>query len=192
MLIVAIGGTLRPGSSTEAALRRVLQHAEKYGAKTRLFAGEQLNLPLYAPGAVSTDRKVTDLIESLRQADGIVLGSPGYHGGISGLVKNAIDYTEEMAGDPKPYFSGKPIGCVASGAGWQGCNATLQALRSVAHALRGWPTPLGIAFNSATRPFDADQKCVVPELDQQFAIMADELAVFAKPAPDGLHDKDCR
>jgi FMN reductase len=179
MLIVAIGGTLRPGSSTEAALRGGLRHAERRGATTRLFAGEALNVPIYAPGAVSTDARVTDLIDALRQADGILLGSPGYHGGISGLVKNAIDYTEELANDPRPYFSGKPVGCVASGAGWQGCNATLHALRNVVHALRGWPTPLGIAFNSATRAFDADQNCVVPELDAQFAIMADELVDFA-------------
>lgn len=178
MLIVAVGGTLRPGSSTEAALRRVLYHAGKHGADTRLFAGEQLNLPLYVPGAASAAPEVGDLVDALCQADAIVLGSPGYHGGISGLVKNAIDYTEELAGNTTPYLAGKAVGCIASGAGWQGCNATLQALRSVVHALRGWPTPLGIAFNSATRPFDVDQTCLAPELDKQFAIMADELIGF--------------
>jgi len=180
MLVVAVGGTLRAGSSTEAALRCVLQYAEKRGASTRIFAGEQLNLPIYAPGVVTADPKVTDLVESLRQADAILIGSPGYHGGISGLVKNAIDYTEELARDARPYFSGKPVGCIASGAGWQGCNSTLQALRSVVHALRGWPTPLGIAFNSTTRPFNADQTCLVAELDQQFSVMADELTSFAR------------
>jgi len=178
MLVVAIGGTLRAGSSTEAAMRCVLAQVQARGATTRLFSGEQLNLPLYAPDCVSDDPRVTDLVSAMRAADAFLLGSPGYHGGVSGLVKNAIDYAEALARDPAPYFAGKPVGCIASGAGWQGCNVTLQALRSITHALRGWPTPLGIAFNSATRPFDADGACLIPELDRQFSIMAAEITGF--------------
>lgn len=175
--VVALGGTLRVGSSTEAAMRRVLVHAERLGAETRIFAGAALDLPLYAPHNVSNAPAVTELIAALRSADAIIFGSPGYHGGISGAVKNAIDYTEEMARDASPYFSGKPVGCIATGAGWQGCNATLAALRGVVHALRGWPTPMGIAINSINAPFDADGACA-PELDNSFAIMARELLDF--------------
>nr|WP_087573534.1 NADPH-dependent FMN reductase [Sphingomonas sp. CDS-1] len=176
--IVALGGTLRSGSSTEAAMRHVLRHAESQGARTRIFTGEEINLPMYAPGNVAHTPRISELIAALREADGVILGSPGYHGGVSGLVKNAIDYTEEMAKDARPYFSGKAVGCIASGAGFQGCNATLNALRGIVHALRGWPTPLGIAFNSAGRIFDGQGHCLLPELDNQFAIMANDLIAF--------------
>ena len=64
------------------------------------------------------------------RADGILLGSPGYHGGVSGLVKNALDYTEDMRGDERPYFDGRPVGAVATGAGWQGAVTTLTAMRA--------------------------------------------------------------
>lgn len=175
MLIVGVGGTLRSGSSTEATIRRVLVHAEDKGAETCMFAGEALDLPMYAPGNVSNAPGVLALIAAFRKADALVIGSPGYHGCISGLVKNALDYTEEMAGDDMPYFSGKPIGCVATGFGWQGCNSTLHALRSMAHALRGWPTPLGIAFNTKEAPFDRSGTCLIPELDQQLSVMASQL-----------------
>lgn len=178
MNIVGIGGTLRPGSSTEAVIRRVLLHAEARGAKTRLFAGEAINLPMYAPGNVADTPAVRDLIGALRSADAVVIGSPGYHGGVSGLVKNALDYTEEMARDAVPYFTGKPIGCVGTGFGWQGCNSTLHALRSIAHALRGWPTPIGIALNTKTPAFDADGVCLAPELDLQLKLMAEQLVTF--------------
>lgn len=174
-LIVAIGGTLRPGSSTEAAMRRVLHHAAAHGAEGRLFAADALDLPLYRPGAPSDAPGIAALVDSLRAADAVILASPSYHGGVSGLVKNAIDYAEALARDPAPYLSGKPIGCIGTGAGWQGCNATLHALRSIAHALRGWPTPLGIAFNNAVPVFDDAGNCILPELDRQFAIMAAEL-----------------
>lgn len=176
-LIVAVGGALRSGSSTEAAMRNVLRHAEGLGARTRIFTGEDLNLPLYAPGNVAATPQIAELISTLRESDGVILGSPGYHGGVSGFVKNAIDYTEEMAKDARPYFSGKAVGCIASGAGFQGCNATLNALRGIVHALRGWPTPLGIAFNSAGKIFE-DGRCLSPELENQFAIMANELVGF--------------
>lgn len=176
-IIVAIGGTLRDDSTTEAALRRVLFFADRLGARTRLFSGAQLDLPSYAPGRAAAPI-VVRLLDSLRVAAGVVIASPGYHGGISGMVKNVLDYTEEMANDAVPYFTGKPVGCVAAGLGWQGCNSTLHALRSVVHALRGWPTPLGIAFNTATPCFDAQGNCLVPQLEQQFELMAQQLIDF--------------
>src|SRR5204863_6434613 len=33
---------------------------------------------------------------------------------------------------------GRPVGSVATGAGWQGAVNTLTALRNIVHALRGW------------------------------------------------------
>ena len=42
-----------------------------------------------------------------------------------------------------------PVGCIVCAHGWQATTSTLQALRSVIHALRGWPTPFGAAINSA-------------------------------------------
>jgi FMN reductase len=186
-LVVAIGGTLRDGSSTEAAMRRVLYFAEQQGARTRIFAGATLEFPFYLPGNHSRAASAGFLVESLRAADSIIIGSPGYHGGISGLVKNALDYAEEMAHDSTPYLTGRAVGCVASGSGWQGCNSTLHALRSVVHALRGWPTPLGIAFNSAPGTFDAGGKCTIPQLDQQFEIMAEQLMQFGAETAVAQH-----
>ncbi|MGE4322778.1 MAG: NADPH-dependent FMN reductase [Sphingobium sp.] len=175
--IVGVGGTLRPRSSTELAIRAVLAEAEALGATTHMFAGPELDLPMYAPGGSDA---AAGFIDALRAADAIILGSPGYHGGISGLVKNALDYTEEMAKDADAYFTGKAVGCVATGAGWQGANTTLSALRSVVHALRGWPTPLGIALNSREPLFDADGKSLFPEVSAQFALMAQDLMAFAQ------------
>jgi FMN reductase len=187
-LIIGIGGTLRANSSTETSIRRVLAYAQDRGAETRIFCGPALDLPMYAPGKVSTEPRVLELVATFRAAHGIVIGSPGYHGGISGLVKNALDYTEELANDPLPYWTGKPIGLVATGSGWQGCNSTLHALRNVAHALRGWPTPLGIALNTKTPPFDSSGNCVNGELEQQLRLMAEQLVGFGQTSSPGRSD----
>lgn len=148
--IVGLGGTLRPGSSTESALRIALDEARAAGADTELFGGADLaRLPMYDPESENVDEALR-LVESLRRADGVIIASPGYHGSVSGLVKNALDYIEDLREDGNPYLSGRSVGCVTTAYGWQAAVTTLQTLRSIVHALRGWPTPLGAAINSAT------------------------------------------
>ena len=148
MLVVGIGGSRRPGSSTERVIAAVLADLESRGATTKLYGGESLLFPHYEPGA-PLDAAAADYLAAVRAADAVVLGSPGYHGGISGLVKNAVDYLEELRDDPAPYLDGKAVGCVSTAYGWQAAVSTLSALRQTVHALRGWPTPYGIAMNVA-------------------------------------------
>lgn len=148
-LVVGLGGTLRTSSSSEAALRIALDAAESAGARTDLFgAAELASLPMYDPER-TVSWQAQRLVDALRVADGVIVASPGYHGSISGLVKNALDYVEELRDDERPYFSGRSVGCITTAYGWQAAVTTLQTLRSIIHALRGWPTPLGAAINSA-------------------------------------------
>jgi FMN reductase len=176
--IVAVGGTLRPGSTTEKAMQHVLNAADRAGARTRLISGPALQLPMYEPDNPERTDAARDLVAQLALADGIILGSPGYHGSISGLVKNALDYAEDLRGDRRPYFSGRAVGCIATGGGWPGALNTLGALRDIVHALRGWPTPLGAAINSSERVFDDDGQCVVPRVSQMLDVIAAEVLVF--------------
>jgi FMN reductase len=180
--IVAVGGTLRAGSSTEKAMRHVLSTAERAGARTRLISGAALQLPMYQPENTERTEAARDLVAQLATADGIILGSPGYHGSISGLVKNALDYAEDLRTDVRPYLSGRAVGCIATAAGWPGAVNTLGALRDIAHALRGWPTPFGAAINSAESVFDADGTCLQPRVAQMLDIIADEVMGFCSGA----------
>ena len=56
-------------------------------------------------------------------------------------------------------LDGRAVGCIGIAHGWQATVTTLQALRSVVHALRGWPTPLGGAVNSAETHFEPGGEC---------------------------------
>jgi FMN reductase len=176
--IVAVGGTLRPGSSTEKAMLYVLRAAERAGARTLLISGAALQLPMYQPENPDRTDAARDLVAQLALADGIILGSPGYHGSISGLVKNALDYAEDLRKDVRPYFSGRAVGCVATAGGWPGAVNTLSALRDIVHALRGWPTPLGAAINSSERVFDDSGACLVPRVQQTLELIATEILEF--------------
>jgi FMN reductase len=176
--IVGLGGSPRAGSSAEQALRVVLTEAERCGADVSLLGGPDLALPLFDPDRGVRPRQADRLIEEIASADGVVLASPAYHGSVSGLVKNALDYLEELSDDPRPYLTGRAVGCLAVGHGWQGAVSTMAALRDVTHALRGWATPLGVAVNSATARFEAGM-CTDPRTQSQLVTMAGQVVEFA-------------
>lgn len=177
--IVGIGGTTRPGSSTEKALRFALDVCREEGAAVTAFtAGELAGLPPYDPERPERTATALRLLEEIRRADGLIIASPGYHGGISGLIKNALDYTEDLRDDSRPYFTGMPVGCIATGMGWQGTVSTLQALRDVVHALRGWPTPMGAALNTASECFGPDGQPIDEKVRFQLTTVATEVMAF--------------
>src|SRR5688500_4620146 len=113
--IVGIGGTTRANSSTEKALNYSLRVAADAGATTRAFLGQELaQLPHYAPETPDRTDLAREFVEEVRRADGLIVASPGYHGSVSGMVKNALDYTEDLRDDPEPYLSGKAVGIIAT------------------------------------------------------------------------------
>lgn len=176
--IVGMGGTTRPGSSSEQALAMALNHAQSLGAETKLYGGAALMLPMYDPDPANLTDAARHMIDDLRRADGIILSSPCYHGGVSGLIKNAIDYTEEMRADPRVYFDGRAVGAIGCGYGNQGPNTVLAQLRQIGHALRGWNVPLGVAVNSAEVKFK-DNVCSAEGIGNQIKIMSAQVVDFA-------------
>lgn len=177
--ILVIGGSTRPNSSGEFAARIAGRGAESAGADVFYILGRDLMLPIYDTETDERTAQATALIEAMRACDGIIVVSPGYHGGISGMIKNALDYTEDMNKDPRVYLDGCAFGSVAVAYGAQATVSTLHQLRQVAHALRAWPTPLGGSINSATtslKPGEEDEAAValLETIGQQvaeFAIM---------------------
>ncbi|MFZ3482792.1 NADPH-dependent FMN reductase [Sphingomonas sp. 3-13AW] len=172
--IVAIGGTLRASSGTARALEIALAQAESRGARTTLLTGAAIDFPNYEPESALENPAIAAFLATLRDADGIIVGSPGYHGTMSGLVKNALDHVELMRGDDRVYFDGLPVGVIATAAGWQAAVATMATLRMVAHALRGWPTPMGVAINTIENP-DA-----INQAEPQIAIMVEQIMAFVQ------------
>ena len=83
--VVALGGTTRPDSSTERALRHALDAVAATGAQVVLLAGDDLVLPMYAPHEPGRTPAALRLVAELRRADGVIIASPGYHGSLSGL-----------------------------------------------------------------------------------------------------------
>lgn len=177
MYVVGIGGTVSPSSSSDRALRIALDHVQGLGATTRMFSGEFLrNLPMYDPADPHRTPEAQELVAELRSASGVIVSSAAYHGSISGMLKNALDYTEDMAHDERVYLAGLPVGLITVAKGWQAGSNTLSALRSITHALRGWPTPYGCVIN--TTKGSGSEEDPVTAKDEELALVAREV-VFA-------------
>ena len=178
--ILGLGGTTNPVSSTEQALAIALKAAEDAGAETALFGSDRMMaLPHYRSDPAGLNQTGEELVALVRRADGLILSSPGYHGTVSGLVKNAIDYIEETAGDDRIYLDGLPIGLIVTAYGWQAVGSTLAALRSIVHSLRGWPTPMGVGINASGGIFN-DGVCTEEGVNEQLRLVAQQVMLRAE------------
>jgi FMN reductase len=180
--IVGIGGTTRANSTSERALTKALQAVERLGARTQLFGGLFLSkLPIYDPSTADASGELAELLEAVRTADGVLIATPGYHGSVSGLIKNALDSLEGLRDDVRPYFEGRAVGLIVTADGWQACGTTLAALRTTIHALRGWPTPLGVAFNPSAGPlFDQAGELCEERDARQIEMLSSQVVDFAR------------
>lgn len=177
--IVGIGGTTSDNSSSEKALMTALRHAEAGGADIAAFVSADLDFPNYGAGRLSDDRAIR-LVDAVRRCDGLIISTPAYHGIMSGMIKNALDCVEELRGDTRPYLDGRAIGTIVCAYGDQAMGTTLASLRAVIHALRGWPTPMGVAINSSECRFDAEGHCSNPDIDARLRLLAQQTLGFAR------------
>ena len=181
-LIVGLGGTTRANSTSERLLGKALEAAEQAGARTEMFGGVLLSqIPIYDPSTAHASPELQALLDGVRRADGVIICTPGYHGSVSGVIKNALDALDGLRGDTRPYFDGRAVGCMVTADGWQAGGTALSAVRTVVHALRGWPTPLGVTFNVAAEPPFAEDGSISRERDARtIALMAQQVVEFAR------------
>jgi FMN reductase len=187
-LILGIGGTSRPHSTSELAVRCALRAAQAMGARTRLIDGALISaLPLYVPGRRERSEDELAFVDAMRACDGVIVASAGYHGSITGPIKNALDLLEDLSRDDRPYLDGCAFGSIVTAFGLMACGTTLVTLRTIAHALRAWPTPYGAAFVAEGKMFEEDGTPLDSRIGDQIGLVARQVVDFArwKNAGDG-------
>ncbi|MBI3268883.1 MAG: NAD(P)H-dependent oxidoreductase [Planctomycetes bacterium] len=174
--VVGICGSLRPGSYTRMALDAALAGAAEAGAETGLIDLRAYELPM----CTGNDKKTTPppgvlrLRDEVRAARGILLATPEYHGGYSGVLKNALD----LMGFEE--FEGKMIGLVGVAGGKMGAGSALDGLREVARALHAWVVPEQASIPQAWQAFDEKGRCKDAELEKRLGEVGRQVAHFAR------------
>jgi FMN reductase len=181
--IALLGGSLRDGSVSLQVLRVCAGLAERFGAEPTLLSAPQLVLPPYLPDAVPEPDARTPanrLLSVLRAADGVIIATPTYHGGMSGLLKNALDHAENLARDTPAYLDGRAVGAVAVGWSEYGAATAVADLRTNIMSLRGWVTPMAVTVN-ALRPSVVDKGVRADgQVMRRLEIMVGQVVDFAR------------
>jgi len=167
--IVGIGGSLRSNSYSQMALSLAAQRVEALGAEMEILDLRKMQLPFCNgedeyPGYPDVDL----LRNTVKEADGLILATPEYHGGVSGVLKNALDLMSFEQLD------GKVTGLISVLGGQSNSNA-LNDLRLIMRWVHAWVIPEQIAIGQVWKAFNSEGKILDEKLSQRFDQFAQSL-----------------
>jgi NAD(P)H-dependent FMN reductase len=149
--VTGLCGSLREGSFTRMALTIALNAAASPSCETDMIDLRDFDLPFAdgRPDKLQTSREVQRLREHLRKADGILIGTPEYHGSFTGVLKNAMDLTGFAE------WEGKMVALIGVAGGRMGAHQALHSLRDIGRSLHAWVIPEQVAIPEAYKFFDS-------------------------------------
>jgi FMN reductase len=71
------------------------------------------------------------------------------------------------------------MGLIVTAFGHQAANSGMTTLRTIAHALRGWPTPFGAAVKVGPDSFHETGACLDPTIQGQLELVGRQVAQAA-------------
>ena len=123
-ILLGLSGSLRAGSGNRKLLREA---ARLFGPCT--YQEADLRLPLYDGDDESANgipASVQSLSDQIAAADAVLISTPEYNKGPSGVLKNALDWVSRTDGAP---WKGKPVAVMSAAAGRAGGERAQMVLR---------------------------------------------------------------
>ena len=154
--LLGISGSLREGSYNRKLMREA---ARMYDPAE--FVEADLRLPLYdgdLEAAEGVPASVQRLANQIAAADAVIISGPEYNKGISGVLKNALDWVSRTKGGP---WRDKPVAIMAATAGRAGGERTQWLLRLCLTPFRPQILPgPEVLVGNCSEEFDADGRLV--------------------------------
>src|SRR6266853_7003706 len=135
--ILAVVGSLQRESVTRMVIGYVAERLRAEGCAVDVLDFEKEPLALYNPDTAHELPGYAELQARVERADVVLLGTPDYHGSISGATKNFLDHFWRE-------FAGKLFATIVA-SHEKGLTVTDQ-LRTVARPCYAWTLPYGISF----------------------------------------------
>lgn len=175
--IVTICGSVRPGNFTSKALRLALDELAKHSdVQVNSIDLAAFELPL--PGRPASDpAAVVQFKQTVKDATGVLLASPEYHGGISSPMKLAID----NLGFPS-VLAGKPISMLGVAAGVIGAVKSLEQLRGICSHVGAIVLPMAVSVAKVQQVFDEQGDCKDPAAEKMIRGSATSLIDYIRGA----------
>lgn len=157
--IVVVNGSVRPGNYTCKASALVVNELRKR-SDVIVEVVDPVVHELAVPGAAPT-AATKDLQAKVKDATGVVLATPEYHGSFSSVMKLVI----ENLGFPS-VLAGKPVALLGVAAGGIGAIKSLEHLRGVCSHVGAVVLPLPISVANVQAVFDVDGACKEPAVEK--------------------------
>lgn len=133
--LLGISGSSRKGSYNTALLRAVRELAEP---EVTLEIASIGDIPLYdgdLEEAAGIPEPVSRLKERISGCDGLLLATPEYNAGTTGVLKNTLDWISRPPSEVRALLGGKPVGIIGATPGMGGTRMAQSSLLPVLHAL---------------------------------------------------------
>lgn len=167
--VLAVAGSLHRDSVTRIVINEVAQRLRETGCDVDVLDFEREPLALYNPDVAHDLPGYSELQARVERSEVIVLGTPDYHGSISGAMKNFLDHFWHE-------FAGKLFATIVA-SHEKGLTVTDQ-LRTVARQCYAWTLPYGVAL---TEDVDVkDGQIVSAALRQRLEMMVRDVRVYGQ------------
>ncbi len=174
--VLCVTGSTRAQSHTRKLMGLLRSEIESAGGACKVLDLGETPLPIYNPDPSHPDPHQTQARELVLWADAFVLGSPDYHGSMSGPIKNFLDHFWLE-------FTGKLFGYVVS---THEKGLTVQdQMRTAVRQCYAWSLPYGIGFNG-DEAFNGRGELVDDALARRLTMMAHDLVTYGGVIRDQL------
>ena len=172
--VAGICGSLRANGNTKMALSIALRGASEFDASTSLLELMDYELDFYGKAGPENDPPdVARLRGEIREAHGIIIGSPEYHGSLSGALKNMFDLMSIED------FEGKIVGLVGVAGGHIGAINTLNTMRTIGRSLHCWILPQDVSVAQSAQTFNEDGTVNAPGIEDRLLDVGRQVVKFA-------------
>lgn len=139
--ILAVVGSLNRNSVTGVVIKGIAERLRTAGAEIDVLDLAEEPLPLFNPESSHDHESFPKLQGRVERADVLLLGTPDYHGSVSGTMKNFLDHFWQE-------FAGKLFATVVA-SHEKGLTVSDQ-LRTVARQCYAWSMPYAVSFADQT------------------------------------------
>lgn len=167
--VLAVVGSMNPGSVTRVALNRLTTLLQQSGCTVDTLDLGQTPLAPYNPSTSYASPGFEPLKVRVETADVVILGSPDYHGGISSTLKNFLDHFWKE-------FAGKLFANVV--ASHEKGLTVHDQLRTVARQCYAWPMPYGVSLEEKVDVKDGE--IASDALRDRLEMIARDISVYGR------------
>ncbi len=171
--VIGLAGEYRSTSKSGMLVNLALGIAKQQGADVEFWDLAERPLPLVGEDGCWTHPNVKAFQSQIEEADAFFLSSPEYHGTMSGVMKNTLDWMYDK------HVGGKVFGLMSTLGGVTNAN-TLNHMRISLRWLHGWPVPEQLAIGHVKEAFDEDGELVDKDLHQRLTALVTSVLSASK------------